>query len=192
MGGLGAGGYLMNIIIAQLESEDVYDFLVLQATGNAVTFYESLGFVRVGATAKYFRDDLYDDIDEAPVVGYRHWTYPDQLVSKMPSVSYMMARRLVHSTPKAKGKKHSNEYLKLLEARLAPRPPKVHVSGKCTQAEAEEYDSKWIKMYMEKKERKRKQKRSAQRKRAREKSKVKNKAKIEARQAARVGFVPLD
>jgi hypothetical protein len=37
----------------QMERTSTYEFVVLQATTNSVPFYESLGFVRVGAVARY-------------------------------------------------------------------------------------------------------------------------------------------
>ena len=54
LGGLGCGSLLMNKIIYDLEaSSSQYDYIVLQATENAVEFYERFGFVRVGAVARY-------------------------------------------------------------------------------------------------------------------------------------------
>lgn len=52
LGALGCGGQLLRLVIEELECEDNYDFIVLQATDNAVTFYEGHGFVRVGAIAR--------------------------------------------------------------------------------------------------------------------------------------------
>ena len=43
----------MQLAIEEMEAGDDYDFFVLQATDTSRTFYESLGFVRVGAVAKY-------------------------------------------------------------------------------------------------------------------------------------------
>jgi len=55
LGGLGCGAALVQLIIEELESEDSpYHYIVLQATENSVPFYESQGFVRVGAVARYF------------------------------------------------------------------------------------------------------------------------------------------
>ena len=36
-----------------MERSSQYDFVVLQATNNSIPFYESMGFVRVGAVARY-------------------------------------------------------------------------------------------------------------------------------------------
>ena len=52
LGALGCGGQLLRLVIEELECGDDYDFIVLQATDNAVTFYETHGFVRVGAIAR--------------------------------------------------------------------------------------------------------------------------------------------
>ena len=44
----------LELILEELEKPDSqYDYCVCQATDNAVPFYESLGFVRVGAIARY-------------------------------------------------------------------------------------------------------------------------------------------
>ena len=52
LGALGCGAQLMQMLIDELETGDKYDFLVLQATDNAVGFYEKMGFTRVGAISK--------------------------------------------------------------------------------------------------------------------------------------------
>lgn len=54
LGALGCGRILVQLVIEQLEfqratSSANYDYIVLQATDNSIPFYESLGFVRVGA-----------------------------------------------------------------------------------------------------------------------------------------------
>ena len=55
LGGLGCGGWLLRLIIDELEAMDPrkspYRWLVLQATDNSMGFYEHHGFVRVGAVA---------------------------------------------------------------------------------------------------------------------------------------------
>ena len=52
LGALGCGAQLLQLLIDELETGDKYDFLVLQATDNAVGFYEKMGFTRVGAIAR--------------------------------------------------------------------------------------------------------------------------------------------
>lgn len=52
LGGLKCGRFLLKLALEELEAENEYDFLVLQATETSRTFYESVGFVRVGAVAK--------------------------------------------------------------------------------------------------------------------------------------------
>lgn len=37
----------------QMERAGKYKYVVLQATSNSVSFYETIGFVRVGAVARY-------------------------------------------------------------------------------------------------------------------------------------------
>eukprot|EP00980_Cylindrotheca_fusiformis_P004196 scaffold912_cov119-Cylindrotheca_fusiformis.AAC.12 len=60
LGALGCGKQLVQLAIEQLEFQKPaananYDYLVLQATDNSIGFYESLGFVRVGAVT--FEDE---------------------------------------------------------------------------------------------------------------------------------------
>lgn len=58
LGALGCGKFLMQTVIAELElPSSPYDFVVLQATEGSIPFYESLGFVRVGAVCRYLADD---------------------------------------------------------------------------------------------------------------------------------------
>lgn len=54
LGALGCGRTLVKLLIEQLEFQKAsgsanYDYIALQATDNSIPFYESLGFVRVGA-----------------------------------------------------------------------------------------------------------------------------------------------
>ena len=70
IGSLGCGKFLMQIVINELAEGGNYDFLVLQATNLSVPFYEMLGFVRVGAVARYAKST---NIMDAPVVAYKHW-----------------------------------------------------------------------------------------------------------------------
>jgi len=54
LGGLGCGRALLTTVIDELEqSSNIYTHVVLQAAENSVPFYEKMGFVRVGAVAKY-------------------------------------------------------------------------------------------------------------------------------------------
>lgn len=52
LGALGCGSQLLQLLIDELETGEKYDYLVLQATDNAVGFYEKMGFTRVGAICK--------------------------------------------------------------------------------------------------------------------------------------------
>ena len=52
LGGLKCGRFLLQLALEEMEADDEYDFLVLQATETSRSFYEGLGFVRVGAIAK--------------------------------------------------------------------------------------------------------------------------------------------
>mmetsp|Transcript_23353 Transcript_23353/g.30296 ORF Transcript_23353/g.30296 Transcript_23353/m.30296 type:complete len:949 (+) Transcript_23353:600-3446(+) len=62
LGGLGAGGLLARIVLDTLATDSQYDFIVLQATDQAIPFYEKLGFERVGAVASF----------ESPKAGVKH------------------------------------------------------------------------------------------------------------------------
>ena len=57
LGGLGAGGWLVDLVLDELEcrpaAEMQYKWLVLEATDNSVSFYQSKGFIRVGAVASH-------------------------------------------------------------------------------------------------------------------------------------------
>ena len=57
VGALGCGRWLVELIVEEMESKNEYDFIVLQAADNSIGFYERMGFVRVGAVAKYFQTD---------------------------------------------------------------------------------------------------------------------------------------
>lgn len=57
LGGLGCGKALLSLVIEKLECMKAngnrnYDYVVLQATDNSVPFYESMGFVRIGAVTE--------------------------------------------------------------------------------------------------------------------------------------------
>ena len=50
LGALGCGRWLVDLILEGLEAEDSpYTFVVTQATDGSISFYERMGFVRVGA-----------------------------------------------------------------------------------------------------------------------------------------------
>ena len=52
LGAMGCGAKLLQLVLDDLEQKGEYDYVVLQATDNAVSFYEKMGFVRIGAVAK--------------------------------------------------------------------------------------------------------------------------------------------
>ena len=67
LGGLGCGRALVELVMEELECRRPtamanYDYVVLQATDASIPFYESLGFVRVGAIMR--------DVAEADEVGF--------------------------------------------------------------------------------------------------------------------------
>jgi predicted GNAT family N-acyltransferase len=66
LGGLGCGATLISLLIEQLETAPPsimanYDYVVLQATDNSIPFYESMGFVRVGAIM--LEEDINNECD---------------------------------------------------------------------------------------------------------------------------------
>jgi hypothetical protein len=53
LGALGCGETLVRLVMQQLQATTAYKFVVLQATKDSMGFYERMGFVRVGAVARY-------------------------------------------------------------------------------------------------------------------------------------------
>ena len=91
--GLGAGKMLVRLALEELRASGEFDFVVLQATSASVSFYEELGFVRVGAVAKYHPEGT--NLEQNPVQGYRHWACADESrVDDFGDTSYMMALKL--------------------------------------------------------------------------------------------------
>jgi len=101
LAGLGSGGLLIRHVIGELIASGEYEYAVMQSTPVAVSFYERLGFKRVGAMAKYGEKE--QDIDEVEEVGYCHWTYADEReVEEQGGISYMMCLKLSDVTAKNK------------------------------------------------------------------------------------------
>ena len=93
LAGLGAGKLLVRLALEELRVSGVFDFVVLQATMASVSFYEELGFVRVGAVAKYHPEGT--SLESNPVQGYRHWACADESQpEQFGDTSYMMALKL--------------------------------------------------------------------------------------------------
>lgn len=53
LGARGCGRFLLQAVIEELETDGRFDWIVVHATFNSISFYELLGFVRVGAVARY-------------------------------------------------------------------------------------------------------------------------------------------
>ena len=103
LAGLGCGKLLVALALEELRASGDYDFAVLQATMASVSFYEELGFVRIGAVARYTPGNNSASLDSAPVQGYRHWASADESqVEQFGDISYMMALKLVGSKKKGK------------------------------------------------------------------------------------------
>mmetsp|Transcript_13205 Transcript_13205/g.25039 ORF Transcript_13205/g.25039 Transcript_13205/m.25039 type:complete len:752 (-) Transcript_13205:223-2478(-) len=114
VGALGCGGWLVSLVLEEMEAENQYDWVVLQALDNSIGFYERMGFTRVGAIARYYQEDSNGGKNDGSrrergkkvatpspttprggrTVGYRHWTWDDESINQLPKPSYMMARKL--------------------------------------------------------------------------------------------------
>ena len=91
VGGLGCGEYLLRMALDAIRATRRYKYVALQATDLAKTFYERFGFIRVGAVCRYSPDD------NAPIVGYRHWTHANESDASLQmhgGPSYMMCLKL--------------------------------------------------------------------------------------------------
>ena len=96
--GLGAGKTLVRLALEELRASSEFEFAVLQATMASVSFYEELGFVRVGAIAKYFPEGT--SLESNPIQGYRHWACADESrPDEFGDTSYMMAVKLKSLPP---------------------------------------------------------------------------------------------
>ena len=94
VGGLGCGEYLLRMALDGIRAEGKYKFVVLQATDESKSFYERYGFVRVGAICRYSSNVASK---ENPIVGYRHWTHPNESDASLRlhgGPSYMMCLKL--------------------------------------------------------------------------------------------------
>lgn len=119
LAGLGCGKLLVQLALQELAASGDYDFAVLQATMASVSFYEELGFVRVGAVARYLPEGT--DLEANPVQGYRHWACADESqLDQFGDTSYMMALKL-----SGLKKGFDAASLKVLQKRLVKEWPAV-------------------------------------------------------------------
>jgi len=56
LGGLGCGAWLLHLALQDCKQQG-YKYAVLQATDQAIPFYEQMGFVRVGCVARHAKDN---------------------------------------------------------------------------------------------------------------------------------------
>jgi hypothetical protein len=85
LGGLGCGSCLMRLILAELENEESqYEWVVLQATKHSIPFYESCGFVRVGAVAIYEPDSEQSNADASASSGTKLYTVRNSGLQETP------------------------------------------------------------------------------------------------------------
>ena len=90
---LGGGGTLLRFALQKLQDEGFYHFAACQATLAAVGFYERVGFVRVGAVARYApKGTSEEELRQLPVCGYQHWQDADELMEEADfgQASYLM------------------------------------------------------------------------------------------------------
>ena len=121
LAGLGCGKTLVRLVLDELAQSGEFDFVVLQATMASVSFYEEMGFMRVGALARYTSETA--QLEASPLQGYRHWASADESqVEQFGEVSYMMALRL-SALPTAKAAKMKPS--KALAKRLVKAWPEV-------------------------------------------------------------------
>jgi hypothetical protein len=119
LAGLGCGKALVRLALEELAASGQFDFVVLQATMASVSFYEEMGFARVGAVARYASDGT--PLAALPLHGYRHWASADEAqLEQFGDISYMMALRL--SGVQAKGKARPS---RLLAKRLVNSWPEL-------------------------------------------------------------------
>lgn len=69
LGALGCGKVLLSLVIERLETmasnqAHNYDYVVLQATDNSISFYESMGFKRVGALTENNQNEVNENQQE--------------------------------------------------------------------------------------------------------------------------------
>ena len=116
--GLGCGSWLLQLVLEELQESKNFEFIVLQASLNSVLFYEKMGFVRVGAVARYAKKG--QDIDKVDTVGYRHWTFAaEDSLENHGGPSYMMCLDL-------KAWKRPSRKLGVLAKAYAAGWPDVH------------------------------------------------------------------
>ena len=60
LGGLGCGAWLLHLALQDCKKQG-YKYAVLQATDQAIPFYEQMGFVRVGCVARHAKDGDSDN-----------------------------------------------------------------------------------------------------------------------------------
>ena len=93
MGALGCGEMLTQLVLEEMEAANAFDYAVVQATESSAGFYDKMGFMRVGAIAKYIKPGEERQAAVIPPVAYRHFVGPDQDVKDVDH-SIMMAIRL--------------------------------------------------------------------------------------------------
>ena len=84
LGGLGCGSWLLRLVLEEFEVAGLYEYVIVQATDNSVPFYETFGFIRVGAVAKY-REKTHEQLEAMAVATKKN--PPGKSKRKHPSAS---------------------------------------------------------------------------------------------------------
>jgi len=84
LGGLGCGSWLLRLVLEEFEVAGLYEYVIVQATDNSVPFYETFGFIRVGAVAKY-REKTREQLEAMAVATKKN--PPGKSKRKHPSAS---------------------------------------------------------------------------------------------------------
>jgi hypothetical protein len=171
LGGLGCGEVLFRKAIEDIRKSKSnnncdYKFVVLQATEGSRSFYEKVGFVRVGAICRYrwaeyctnkmgfdgtpteekpdlnkieFKDnDPKPDVDPPTFHGYRHWTYTNESCKSLDAHGgpSVMMCLKLEDNEK-KMKKHLQTVSDLLKPHLVDAKPIIQRFGNVSNPESE-------------------------------------------------------
>ena len=104
LGALGCGRKLLQLVIEQLEFQKAttcanYDYVALQATDNSIPFYESIGFVRVGAVTLQTSEKAEDSSSSSTRSSYEGSSDPATSSSDASSASVAPAEPLPPNSP---------------------------------------------------------------------------------------------
>lgn len=171
LGGLGCGEVLFRKTIEDIRKSKSnnncdYKFVVLQATEGSRSFYEKVGFVRVGAICRYrwaeyctnkmgfdgtpteekpdlnkieFKDiDPKPDADPPTFHGYRHWTYTNESCKSLDAHGGPSVMMCLKLEDNEKQmKKHQQTVSGFLKPHLVDAKPNIQLFGNVSNPESE-------------------------------------------------------